>query len=64
MRLEDIKRCLDEEAQKAAIAAVESPGDRSAFAYGHAVGFYAGLRHAAEAIISLVADKHARDLDL
>lgn len=64
MRLEDIKRCLDEEAQKAAVAAVESPGDRTAFAYGHAVGYYAGLRQAAEAIISMVADRHSRDMDL
>lgn len=64
MRLEDIKRCLDEAAQAAAIAAVESPGDRSTFAYGQAVGYYRGLRDAAEAIISMVADRHARDMDL
>lgn len=64
MRLEDIKRCLDEEAQKAAVAAVESPGDRTAFAYGHAVGFYAGLRAASEAVIAMVADKHSREFDL
>lgn len=64
MRLEDIKRCIDEAATTAAVAAVESPGDRTEFAYGHAVGYYAGLRAAAEAIIDMVADKHSREFDL
>lgn len=64
MRLEDIKRCIDEAATAAAIAAVESPGDRTEFAYGHAVGFYAGLQAAAEAVVNMVADKHSREFDL
>ena len=64
MRLEDIKRCLAEAATEAAVSAVEAPGDRTEFAYGHAVGYYAGLREAAEVVIAMVADKHSREFDL
>jgi|TARA_R110000868_G_scaffold1040_6_gene7953 hypothetical protein len=40
------------------------PAGRDVFEYGRAVGMYAGLEHAKDLIIGLVAERERKDFDL
>lgn len=43
---------------------LKQPTGRDAFDYGRAVGMYAGLEHAKDLIVGLVAERERKDFDL
>lgn len=54
-----------EEAQTAlAKSSLSAPQGRDAFEYGRAAGVYAGLEHAKEIIVELLAENDRRDMFL
>lgn len=44
--------------------ALTKPAGQDAFAYGRAVGMYAGLEHAKDLIVGLVAERERKDFNL
>jgi hypothetical protein len=43
---------------------LRQPAGRDAFDYGRAVGMYAGLEHAKDLIVGLVAERERKDFNL
>lgn len=64
MRIETLLQRLEAEQAKFAHEALGKPSSRDLFAYGQAVGMYAGLEHAKRTLIDLVAEKERKDFDL
>jgi len=60
VRLEDVLRCLEAKAAKVAEEALVSPPDRSEFGFGKAVGTYAGISLAKEAILAMHEEMEER----
>ena len=55
---------LETEHAQLAKEALERPSGREAFDYGRAVGLYAGLERAKQAIIEMVAEHERKGFDL
>jgi hypothetical protein len=55
---------LETEQAQLAKEALERPSGREAFDYGRAVGLYAGLERAKQAIIEMVAEHERKGFDL
>jgi len=64
VRIEALLRLLEEEQVNLAKEALQHPQGRDMFDYGRAVGLYAGLTHARDLIINLVAERERKDFDL
>ena len=58
-----LKAIEDAQAQLARDA-LSKPAGRDVFDYGRAVGMYAGLEHAKDLIVGLVAERERKDFDL
>lgn len=64
MRIEHFIQKLREARAEVAREAMEKTGERDAFTYGRAAGWYAGLGHAEELLLGMIADKERKDFDL
>jgi hypothetical protein len=64
MRIETLLQRLEAEQAKFAHEALSQPAGRDPFAYGQAVGMYAGLEHAKRTLIDLVAERERKDFNL
>ena len=64
MKLETLLQRLETEQAQLAKEALERPSGREAFDYGRAVGLYAGLERAKQAIIEMVAEHERKGFDL
>lgn len=64
MRIEQYLHLLDVAQTEVAREAMEKTGERDAFTYGRAAGWYAGLAHAKELLLGMMADKERNDFDL
>lgn len=57
-------QCLETAQAQLAKEALERPTGKDAFEYGRAVGMYAGLEHAKNTLIEMVAERERKDFDL
>ena len=64
MRLEQLLQRLETEQARLASEALGKPSGQDAFAYGRAVGLYAGLEHAKRVLVDMVAERDRKDFDL
>ena len=64
MRIETLLQRLETEQARIAHEALAQPSSCDAFAYGKAVGMYAGLEHAKRTLIDLVAERERKDFNL
>lgn len=64
MRIEVLLQKLEAEQIALAREAMERPAGRDAFDYGRAVGMYAGLAHARDIMMDLIAERERKDFDL
>jgi hypothetical protein len=60
VRLDDLITRIEDERSRVAHAALTSPGETT-FAYGKAVGFYAGLTKALTIITGMVEDEQSKE---
>lgn len=60
MRPETIVQRLEAEQTKLAHEALAKPAGYDAFAYGKAIGFYAGLEHAKNTVLGVYAEDEDR----
>jgi|TARA_R110000868_G_scaffold225126_2_gene477365 hypothetical protein len=63
MTIDQILRLLEEAQASLAKNALQQPQDRDAFEYGRTVGMYAGLEHAKDVIVNMVADRERKEYD-
>lgn len=61
MIVDQLFRKLDEEQTRLACEALSSPQSRDAFEYGRACGLFAGLAHAKDVLVELLADREEKD---
>jgi len=64
VKIEMFLQRLETEQARLAREALERPSERDAFAYGRAVGFYAGLEHAKTVILNLIDEKERKDFNI
>lgn len=57
MRIETLRRRLEDETARAARESLTKPVSKDAYGYGHACGFLAGLQHA----IGLIDEVHKEE---
>ena len=63
MTIDQILRLLEEAQASLAKNALQQPQDRDAFESGRTVGMYAGLEHAKDVIVNMVADRERKEYD-
>jgi hypothetical protein len=59
-----ILKVIEDTQAQLAKDALSTPTGRDAFDYGRAVGMYAGLEHAKDLIVGLVAERERKDFNL
>ena len=64
MKIDLLLKRLEQAQLELAKSALQQPQGRDAFDYGRAVGMYAGLEHAVNVLLDLVAEKERKDFDL
>lgn len=64
MKIDMILRRLDEEKHMLAHEALQHPQSRDTFEYGRVVGMYAGIDHAKNVIIDMIAEREKKNFDL
>lgn len=64
MNIATLLRVIENAQVSLARDALMQPAGRDAFDYGRAVGMYAGLEHAKDIIVGLVAERERKDFDL
>lgn len=64
MKIDLLLKRLEQAQLELAKSALQQPQGRDAFDYGRAVGMYAGLEHAVNVLLDLVAEKDRKDFDL
>jgi hypothetical protein len=63
VRIETFLRRLETEQAQLAKEALERPIGKESFDYGRAVGMYAGLTHARDMLIDMVAEHERKGVD-
>lgn len=64
MRIESLLQRLETAQAQLAKEALERPTGKEGFDYGRAVGMYAGLEHAKNTLIEMVAEHERKGFDL
>ena len=64
MNIATLLRVIEDAQVTLAKDSLMKPAGRDVFEYGRAVGMYAGLEHAKDLIIGLVAERERKDFDL
>jgi hypothetical protein len=64
LNIATILKVIEDAQAKLARDALSTPAGRDAFAYGRAVGMHAGLEHAKDLIVGLVAERERKDFNL
>jgi hypothetical protein len=64
VKIDLLLKRLEQAQLELAKSALQQPQGRDAFDYGRAVGMYAGLEHAVNVLLDLVAEKDRKDFDL
>lgn len=64
MNIATLLRVIEDAQATLAKDSLMKPAGRDVFEYGRAVGMYAGLEHAKDLIIGLVAERERKDFDL
>lgn len=64
MLVDALLRRLEDEQARLAREALQQPQNPIEFAYGKAVGMYAGLEHAKALLLELIDEKNKRDFHL
>ena len=64
MNIATLLRVIEDAQASLARDTLKQPTGREVFDYGRAVGMYAGLEHAKDLIVGLVAERERRDFDL
>ena len=64
MRIESLLQKLEQEQALMARDALSQPQGKDAFEYGRVIGIYAGLEHAKQVLVGMVAEKDRKDFDL
>lgn len=64
MKIEMFLQRLEAEQARLAKEALERPSGKDTFDYGRAVGLYAGIEHAKQTILNMIAEHEHKGYDL